>query len=102
MWEICKLSIMAVRPRKGAYWFESNSLRDIGVPLRSIKEVKTPTSYCSPCEAFTSDNDAMIEAGREFPVGGFEKWRRKSDNKGNYSSQEFSRGRAEIDMIYNS
>ena len=33
------------------------------------KKVKTPTSYCSPCEAFTSDNDAMIEYGSEFPYG---------------------------------
>ena len=24
----------------------------------------------TPCEAFTSDNDAMIEAGSEFPTGG--------------------------------
>jgi hypothetical protein len=35
--------------------------------------LKTPTSYCSPYEAFTSDNDAMIEYGSEFPYGGFEK-----------------------------
>ena len=38
---------------------------------------RNPTSYCSPCEAFTSVNDAITEAGREFPVGGFEKWGRK-------------------------
>ena len=31
---------------------------------------RNPTPYCRPCEAFTSDNDATVEAGREFPVGG--------------------------------
>ena len=30
-----------------------------------------PTLYCRPCEAFTSDNDAMIELGGEIPSGGF-------------------------------
>ena len=49
------------------------------VPLRLIKEVKTPITYCRPCEAFTSDNDAMIEVGSEFPVGGhLRKCERKS------------------------
>ena len=28
------------------------------------------TPYCHPCEAFTSDNDAMIEVGSELPTGG--------------------------------
>ena len=36
-----------------------------------------PTPYCRPCEAFTSDNDAMVEAGSEFPAGGKRKWGRK-------------------------
>ena len=30
-----------------------------------------PNLYCRPCEAFTSDNDAMIELGSEFPSGGY-------------------------------
>ncbi len=52
-----------------------------GVPLHLIKEVKTPTAYCLACEAFTSDNDAMIEYGSEFPYGGqWRKCRRKSYN----------------------
>ena len=33
--------------------------------------LKHPTLYCRPCEAFTSDNDAMIELGGEIPSGGF-------------------------------
>ena len=38
--------------------FESQTLR------------QNPNWYCRPCEAFTSDNDAMIEVGSEFPAGG--------------------------------
>ena len=38
---------------------------------------RNPTPYCRPCEAFTSDNDAMVEAGSEFPAGGKRKWGRK-------------------------
>ena len=41
-----------------------------GFALYSIIRVY-PTLYCRPCEAFTSDNDAMIELGGEIPSGGF-------------------------------
>lgn len=43
------------------------SLGDILV--RAQKPQLLPISYRSPCEAFTSDNDAMAEYGSEFPYG---------------------------------
>ena len=49
--------------------------RDRGFESRWSRQCNThalkhPTLYCRPCEAFTSDNDAMIEYGSEFPYGG--------------------------------
>ena len=59
------------------------------------KQPINPTPYCRPCEAFTSDNDAMVEAGSEFPVGGKRKWGRKPSTKPTTEIAATVSGRAE-------
>ena len=75
-----KNSIVEDTPPNQANWrlnVGCSPLPSLGQPEQANH--KTPTSYCHPCEAFTSDNDAMIEAGSEFPTGGhLWKWGRKS------------------------